>query len=238
MKIVKLHFYLLVCCGAAEGFIEKSVNLRQNVTLKCEVSVRDVFWFLMKPSEPPVYILHSYSSQSLRADYSNTTFNKTFSLQYNSSLFIHNISTNELGVYYCIQTCSQSDINTPPNISSGIRLYIQSHSAENQTSEDEKQSNQSADKCKGVTLWRSLFIILLIICIVAFAGFIVCRCNRTPKAQAQPPDPCLQQHQGNTSTVFLVVDTWGQYWAQSWFPKGLHESSYTVVEFVLFHPVM
>ncbi|KAF5896080.1 uncharacterized protein DAT39_014223, partial [Clarias magur] len=116
---------VLVCCGAAESFTETSVDLGQNVTLKCEVSVRDVLWFLMKPSEPPVFILRSFSSIILEPDYSNTTFSKTFSLRYNSSLFIHNISTNEFGVYYC----SQTQTGSPSDISRGIRLYIQNHSA-------------------------------------------------------------------------------------------------------------
>ncbi|KAI5615205.1 hypothetical protein C0J50_10896, partial [Silurus asotus] len=114
---------LLVCCGAAEGFTEKLVDLGQNVTLQCEMTVKDAIWFLMKPSEPPVYILRSYSSKTLVAHYGNRTFRKIFSLQYNSSLAIHNISTNELGVYYCIR------YGSAPNISRGIRLYIQNHAA-------------------------------------------------------------------------------------------------------------
>ncbi|KAI5608621.1 hypothetical protein C0J50_12242 [Silurus asotus] len=77
----------------------------------------------MKPSEPPVYILRSFSSKTLVPHYSNRTFRKIFSLQHNSNLFIHNISTNELGVYYCIQ------YDSPPLISRGIRLYTQNHAA-------------------------------------------------------------------------------------------------------------
>ncbi|XP_047007686.1 uncharacterized protein LOC108259250 isoform X2 [Ictalurus punctatus] len=198
MRIIKLHFYLLVCCGAAEGFTEKSVDLGQNVTLKCEVSVRDVLWFLMKPSEPPVFILRSFSSRSTRPNYSSMTFSKRFSVQYNSSLFIHNISTNELGVYYCIQSGS------PPNISSGIRLYIRNHSAENQTCEVKQRPNQTADKCEEVRLWKSLFITLVIICLVIFV-IMVCRCKRTPKPGRQHPDPGLQLRQDNTVALYDEV---------------------------------
>ncbi|KAI5627618.1 hypothetical protein C0J50_8484 [Silurus asotus] len=157
MKIVQLHFCLVVCCGALDSLTEELVNLGQNVTLQCEVDVKDVYWFLMKPSEPPVFILRSFSSRSLRAEYSNRAFNKTFSLQHNSSLFIHNISTNELGVYYCSQTSSVS----PPKISHKIRLYIRNHTADNSTSthhQNQTQINES-DKC-GVNFWRSLFITL------------------------------------------------------------------------------
>ncbi|XP_053085346.1 uncharacterized protein LOC117595709 [Pangasianodon hypophthalmus] len=208
MKIV-FWFYLLVCCGAAESFTEKSVDLGQNVTLKCEVSVRDVFWFLMKPSKPPLFILRSFSSKSLEAQYSNTTFNKTFSLQYNSSLFIHNISTNELGVYYCIQTQTGS----PPDISSGIRLYTQNHSAENQTADKHEDKESS--------LMPILIISGIMNCalVVAVTVSIVSCCGKTKSPNC---DVKLQEVNGS----------------QSWLPKAHNESSYTVVEFIPFHTVM
>ncbi|XP_053472704.1 uncharacterized protein LOC128602746 [Ictalurus furcatus] len=218
MKILHIHFYLLVCCGAAESFTEKSVDLGQNVTLKCVVSVKDVYWFLMKPSEPPVFILRSYSSSILEPYYRNTTFSKRFSVQYNSSLFIHNISTNELGVYYCIQTQTGS----PPDISSGIRLYIRNHSAENQTCETEQRPNQTADQCEDVGLWRILFIVLgtincLVIAVVAVSIVTCCGKTKSPNCDVK-----LQEVSGS----------------QSWLAKAHNESSYTVVEFIPFHPVV
>ncbi|XP_060715459.1 uncharacterized protein LOC132838860 isoform X2 [Tachysurus vachellii] len=214
MKILHIHFYLLVFCGAAECFTEKSVDLGQNVTLKCEVSLSNVYWFLMKASERPVLILLSYSSKSLTADYSNTTVNKRFSLQYNSSLFIHNISTNELGVYYCIYTQKGS----PPNISRGIRLYIQSHSAENQT---EECQNQTPDKDGKIRLWRNLFIITgLVIGVVMVAvtvSIIIC-CGKS-----RSPDCDVK--------LLEVTGT------QSWSSNAKNDSSYTVVGFISFHPL-
>ncbi|MCJ8747584.1 hypothetical protein PDJAM_G00155210 [Pangasius djambal] len=215
MKIIQLHFYLLVCCGAAESFTEKSVDLGQNVTLKCEVSVRDVLWFLMKPSEPPMFILRSFSSQSTRAEYSKLTFSKTFSLQYNSSLFIHNISTNELGVYYCIQP------GPPPDISSGIRLYIQNHSADNQMWEIEQQ-NQTAHKHE---LWRRIVIvsgIMNCVVIVSVTVLIGSRCERSnsPKFRLQPPNREEEQLIGSRNC----------------FTRMQNNSTFTVVEFTQLPP--
>ncbi|XP_060715398.1 uncharacterized protein LOC132838820 isoform X2 [Tachysurus vachellii] len=200
MRILVLQFYLLVFCGAAEFFTEKSVDLGQNVTLKCEVSVHDVYWFLMKVSEPPVFILRSYSRISLAADYSNTTFNKRFSLQYNSSLFIHNISTNELGVYYCIHTQKGS----PPNISRGIRLYIHSHSAENQTCNTECLQNQTGGVSTGSEVQTSLIISVIMNCVLVITVFTVQRCRRSPKTQTQPPGSS-QQQQDNGNPVYSEV---------------------------------
>ncbi|XP_053532733.1 uncharacterized protein LOC108259252 isoform X3 [Ictalurus punctatus] len=196
-----LCFYLLVFCGAAESFTEKSVDLGQNVTLKCEVSVNNVFWFLMKPSEPPVFILRSFSSSILEPVYSNTTFSKRFSVQYNSSLFIHNISTNEFGVYYCIQTGS------PYNISSGIRLYIQNHSAENQTCKTEQCQNQTRSTAKENSHLPILIISVTFNCVlvIVVTVFTVRHCRRRPKTQAQPSDPGLQPRQDSTSPVYAEV---------------------------------
>ncbi|XP_047667026.1 uncharacterized protein LOC113634630 isoform X5 [Tachysurus fulvidraco] len=143
----------------------------------------------MKASEPPVFILRTFSSKSMTAEYSSTTFNKRFSLQYNNSLFIHDISTNELGVYYCIHTQKGS----PPNISRGIRLYIQSHSAENQTHNTERLQNQT-----GTWLQMSLIISVIMNCVLVITVFTVQRCRRSPKTQTQPPGSSQQQqHNGN-----------------------------------------
>ncbi|MCJ8747585.1 hypothetical protein PDJAM_G00155220, partial [Pangasius djambal] len=118
-----------------------------------------------------------------------------------SSLFIHNISTNELGVYYCIQTGS------PPNISSGIRLYTQNHSAENQTCKLEQQQNQESNVHKETSLLPILIVSGIMNCalVVAVTVFTVRHCRRPPQTQAQPPDPGLQPHQDNTGLVYAQV---------------------------------
>ncbi|XP_047666964.1 uncharacterized protein LOC113634632 isoform X5 [Tachysurus fulvidraco] len=201
MRILHIPFYLFVFCGAAECFTEKSVDLGQNVTLKCEVSVNNVYWFLMKASEPPVFILRSFNSISLTPQYSNTSVNKRFSLQYNSSLFIHNISSIELGVYCCIQAGS------PPNISRGIRLYIQSHSAGNQTTirEDKQMQNQTDEESKVICSSQPLIVSVIMNCALALVVtvFTVERCRRSPKTQTQPPG--LHQQQDNINPVYAEV---------------------------------
>ncbi|KAK3510011.1 hypothetical protein QTP70_025309, partial [Hemibagrus guttatus] len=156
----------------------------------------------------------SQRSRSLTPGYSNTTFKKRFSLQYNSSLFIHNISTNELGVYYCIQTQTDS----PPDISSGIRLYIQNHSAENQTSTNDECQDQMPDKSGEIRLWRNLFITLgMVIGVVVLAVTVsITSC-------------CGKTKSPNCDVELLEVTG-----TQSWLPKATNDSSYTVVEF---HPL-
>ncbi|XP_046696630.1 uncharacterized protein LOC124380000 [Silurus meridionalis] len=210
MMILHIHFYLLVCCSAAEGFTEKLVDLGQNVTLQCEVAVKHMSWYLMKPSEPPVYILRSFSSKTLDPEYSNRTFSKIFSLQYNSSLFIHNISTNELGVYYCIQCGS------PPNISRGIRLYTQNHAAvpENQTSRPGE-----CNKGEEIRLWRNFLIILGMMNCMGLAAVTVSIVSCCGKTKSINWNGKLQE----------VTES------QSFLAEAHYESIYTAVQF---HPVM
>ncbi|XP_046696635.1 uncharacterized protein LOC124380004 [Silurus meridionalis] len=217
MKILHINFYLLVCYGAADSFTEKLVDFGRNVTLHCEVDIKDVYWFLIKPSEPPVFILRSFSGRSLRAEYSNPTFRKTFSVQYNSSLFIHNISTNVLGVYYC----SKTPAGSPPNISHGFKLYIQNHSAvpENQTSMTRQCQHQTIDKGEEIRLWRNFLIILgMMICmgIAAVTVSIVSCCGKNKPINR---DGKLEEVTG--SQVCL--------------PEAHYQSIYNVVQF---HPVM
>ncbi|XP_058237689.1 uncharacterized protein LOC131347564 [Hemibagrus wyckioides] len=219
MKIIQLHIYLLVCRGAAECFTEKSVNLGEDVTLKCEVSVKNVFWFLMKPSEPPVFILRSYSSKTVDAHYSNTTFRKRFSVQYNSSLFIHNISTKELGVYYCIQTQPAS----LPGISSGIRL----RSADNRESDIKQQKNQTLDKDDKVDkdeLSRNILILsgtAAGLVMLSVTVLITSQCGRSnsPKFHLQPPN-CAEEQLSGPQKSFTQVQN----------------DVFTVVEFTQFPP--
>ncbi|KAI4875472.1 hypothetical protein NFI96_023751, partial [Prochilodus magdalenae] len=136
---------LLVWCGAAEGFSDKLVELGQNVTLDCEVSVKNVYWYLMKPNEPPVLILLSHSSVSTLATYGNhPALNRTFSLQLNSSLFIANVTENELGIYYCALN------ETPPKFSTGTRLQPTSESFSDRL--DRTEGNQTCGRCPDVAV--------------------------------------------------------------------------------------
>ncbi|KAM9494604.1 uncharacterized protein Hap1MRO34_004479 isoform 2-T2 [Clarias gariepinus] len=182
-----LWFYLLVCCVAAQSFTEKSVDLGQNVTLKCEVAVSHVYWYLIKPSEPPLFVLRSFSRKMQTPEYSNRTLSKSFSLKLNGTLYIHRISTNELGVYYCLNTA------LPAKMSRGIRLYIQNNSAEYQNKSDRQFS--------------ILVVLVILTCALAVVAtvFTVFYCRRLPKPQAQSPVPGVQLHQDVPNVVYSEV---------------------------------
>ncbi|XP_076851994.1 uncharacterized protein LOC143504332 [Brachyhypopomus gauderio] len=221
MKITGLLFCVLLWFGATESLTNKLVDLGQNVTLHCKISVKDVYWLLMKPSHPPVFILRSYSSTSTAAMYGNTISDKRFSLQLNSTLFIQNVTLNELGFYYCIKI-------TPSAVSNGINLHSRLNTSENQISEIKQLHNQTRDRDEEMCLWRFLLIasgLLNCVLVIAVTGVIVSHCKQSPGSK-------LQKHQ--------VLDD-----VQNQFPVVLQKevqtskySIFTVVEFHHFNPVL
>ncbi|KAL6462009.1 hypothetical protein MHYP_G00301540 [Metynnis hypsauchen] len=198
MKILQLHLSLLLWCGAAESFTDKLVDLGQTVTLTCEIDVKNVYWFLMKPSQPPVYILRSFTSSSTMAIHSNSSFSKRFSLQINSSLVIHSITLDELGIYYCIFN------ETPPKISTGIRILHTNESSldhHNKTDEHQQLRNLTNDHLDFTRHQQTLLIVSGLMNCVLLCGVIgltVQHCRRPPKPQPQPPESNVQRQQDHS----------------------------------------
>ncbi|XP_076851990.1 uncharacterized protein LOC143504327 [Brachyhypopomus gauderio] len=202
MKTSQLHFCVLLLFGATESLTNKLVDLGQNVTLRCEISVKDVNWFLMKPSHPPVFILRSYSSISTAAMYGNTTSDNRFSLQLNSTLFIQNVTLNELGFYYCIKT-------TPSAVSNGINLYSRLNTSDNQISKIKQLHNQTSDRDEEMCLWRFLLIasgLLNCVLVIAVTGVTVCYCEKEHRRRLRPPDSSHQQPPESGDVQYAVMD--------------------------------
>ncbi|RXN20077.1 immunoglobulin iota chain [Labeo rohita] len=117
MKIIQLHFYLLMWSQATESLTNIEVTLGADVIITCDLAIEEIYWYKQKLPDPPVLILRSYSSTFMGAKYENSNFKHKYSLNTNSRLLIRNISTDELGVYYCVKT---SELK----FSSGTKIYI------------------------------------------------------------------------------------------------------------------
>ncbi|XDV22139.1 hypothetical protein PO909_027098 [Leuciscus waleckii] len=115
MKILQLHFYVLICCRAAVS--DQLTDLGSNVTINCDLDENEVYWILLKTPDPPTVILRSFSTPT-PPFYSNKTFRKKYSLQFKHRLIINNVTADELGVYYCMNT------RTPPKLSNSTRLHF------------------------------------------------------------------------------------------------------------------
>ncbi len=100
---------------ATESVTNTAVTLGADVNISCDLDVKEVYWYRQKS---PVLILRTFDRKSESAKYENSIFEDKYSVKTNSRLFIRNISSDELGVYYCVKT---GEIQ---KFSNGTKIYI------------------------------------------------------------------------------------------------------------------
>ncbi|XP_052395674.1 uncharacterized protein LOC127943344 isoform X5 [Carassius gibelio] len=159
MKIIQLQIYLFMWSRVTESLTNTAVTLGADVIISCDLDIEEIYWFRLKSPDPPELILRTYSSTFEGADNENIIFKLKYSVKTNSSLFIRNISADELGVYYCVKT------SEPQKFSSGTKIYI---------SEQE-------------TPWRNLTIItsvlLNVLLIIALIGLVKSNTDATGRCK-------------------------------------------------------
>uniref|UniRef100_A0A8C1HY73 Ig-like domain-containing protein n=1 Tax=Cyprinus carpio carpio TaxID=630221 RepID=A0A8C1HY73_CYPCA len=162
MKIIQLHIYLLMWYQATECLTNTAVTLGADVNISCDLDIKEIYWYRQKSPDPPVLILRTYKSTFEGAEYENSIFKLKYSVKTNSRLFIRNISTDELGVYYCVKT------SEPQKFSNGTKIYINDLVHKNQT--------ESHDCSQHETQWRNLTIITSVLMnmllIIALIGMV------------------------------------------------------------------
>ncbi len=109
---------LLMWSQATESLTNTAVTLGADVNITCDLDIKEIYWYKHKSPDPPVLILRTYDSTYEGAEYENSIFEDKYSVKTNSRLFIRNISTDELGVYYCVKT------SEPQKFSNGTKIYI------------------------------------------------------------------------------------------------------------------
>uniref|UniRef100_A0A3B4CXG6 Immunoglobulin domain-containing protein n=1 Tax=Pygocentrus nattereri TaxID=42514 RepID=A0A3B4CXG6_PYGNA len=117
MSVVLYIVCLFVWFQPAHSSTDMLVDLGQNVSLNCDLlAVKEIYWFLQQYPSPPKPILRSFYRNSSPYFY-NHSFKVKYSLQEKLQLAIQNITKNELGIFYCVET---GDLM----FRKGIRLYI------------------------------------------------------------------------------------------------------------------
>ncbi|KAK9967719.1 hypothetical protein ABG768_002096 [Culter alburnus] len=189
MKIIQLQLYVLICCRAAEA--NQLTDLGSNVTINCDLDGNEVYWILLKTPDPPTVILRSTSTPKAPFYYNNTFRNK-YSLQF-KHLVISNVTADELGVYYCMNT------RTPPKLSNSTRLHI---AEPIQLTESTKCHNRTEVECidQNQTQWQTIIIIsglingILVIVLIGLVKIFIIG-NRRSTEHSQHLNTDLQQTQ-------------------------------------------
>uniref|UniRef100_A0A671RM11 Immunoglobulin domain-containing protein n=1 Tax=Sinocyclocheilus anshuiensis TaxID=1608454 RepID=A0A671RM11_9TELE len=115
------HSCLLMWSQATESLTNTAVTLGADVIITCDLDIKEIYWYRQKLLDPPVLILRTFDSTYEGAEYENSNLTHKYSVKMNSRLFIRSMSTDELGVYYCIKT------SEPLKFSSGTKIDIKSH---------------------------------------------------------------------------------------------------------------
>ncbi|KAF4097935.1 hypothetical protein G5714_021943 [Onychostoma macrolepis] len=142
------------------------------------------------------FILRTYSSTNEGAKYENSIFKLKYSVKTNSHLFIRNISTDELGVYYCVKT------SEPLKFSNGTKIYISYLVHRNQT--------ESNDAPQHETRWRNLIItsvLFNVLLIIAVIGLVKCCLDATRRSKNTSEKPQSTTAAQNTNDLqYAEVD--------------------------------
>uniref|UniRef100_A0A9J8ADZ2 Si:dkey-208m12.3 n=1 Tax=Cyprinus carpio carpio TaxID=630221 RepID=A0A9J8ADZ2_CYPCA len=161
MKIIQLQLLVLICCKAAVS--DLLTDLGSNVTINCDLDENEVYWILLKTADPPTVILRTlYNIQQITPIppfYYNKTFRNKYSVQFKHRLVINNVTADELGVYYCMNT------RTPPKLSNSTRLHLnetQLTERHNHTELEFIDQNQTQIIIIISALMNGLLLILLI----------------------------------------------------------------------------
>ncbi|XP_076159135.1 uncharacterized protein LOC143142242 [Alosa pseudoharengus] len=185
-----MHFLwflsLLFSSGVSGSSTKLTVEFGQNVTLNCSLSEEEIYWFIW--SEPPVYILRSFGR-----DYETSVFNPQhkefrdkYSLQTFSRLLIHNVTRNELGLYYC------RGVKDNLTFSNGTTLMGKEdhHSPNNVTRIEPQQPQQRPqDYLKSLTSFPFVVSCLLNCIFIILLSVAVKRCSTLKKnnTSVEPP---------------------------------------------------
>ncbi|KAG1939879.1 hypothetical protein F2P79_017110 [Pimephales promelas] len=186
MKIIQLQLYVLICCRAAVS--DQLTDLGSNVTINCDLDENEVYWILQKTPDPPTVILRSMSTMSAPF-YLNKTFRKKYSLQFKHRLVINNVTADELGVYYCMNT------DTPPKLSNSTRLTFNESTQiteyHNHTAVEFIDQNQN--QCQIIIIISGLMNGLLLIVLIGLVKVFVIGNRRSAEESQLNTD--LQQTQ-------------------------------------------
>ncbi|XP_062383995.1 uncharacterized protein LOC134071334 [Sardina pilchardus] len=196
-----MHFLwilsLLFSYGVSESSTKIAVEFGQNVTLNCSFAEDDIYWFIQRQSEPPVYILRSLVRTNAHALFNKQKqreFKRKYSLQTFGRLVIHNVTSSELGSYYC------RGLKDPLTFSNATTLMVEEdhHSVCNVTRIEPQQPRPwPQDSLKSLTSLPFIVSCLLnCILIILLLVLAVKRCSTQKKksTSVEPPQDSDSLH--------------------------------------------
>ncbi|NP_001373764.1 uncharacterized protein LOC101882843 precursor [Danio rerio] len=178
--VLLLLVYLLLWCQTTGSLTDKRVNLGENVTLDCQIGVKEMYWVFQKLIDSPVLILRTYSSESTAPRLLEERFRGKYSSLTYSRLFISNITIDELGIYYCLNRN-----NTGIQLSSGIRLNITESTKDHNQNECNKHQPQVDKSLETQKILTAASFLLNTVLIIAIIGLLMSKLKKPTKSRQQ-----------------------------------------------------
>ncbi|XP_065115979.1 uncharacterized protein [Paramisgurnus dabryanus] len=185
-NIMRLQLYLLIWAQTVNALMDKLTDLGQNVNINCDLDGNEVYWILLKLPDPPVIILRTTTHKPF---YYNKKYKQKYFIQSKNQLFINNVTLDELGVYYCMNTDT-----TSKTFSNVTRLHINDPIPESQNKTVELHCGQTLTQCHIVSIISGVFNAVLLIVVIGLMKVFVFgskTISKTPKTQdnlQQPED--------------------------------------------------
>ncbi|XP_048038686.1 uncharacterized protein LOC125263655 isoform X1 [Megalobrama amblycephala] len=173
---------LLLVCQTTESLTDEQVNLGQNMTLDCQIDVKEIYWVFQKLTDSPVLILRTFSSGSTKPVFYDERFKDKYSSLTLSRLFINNITIDELGIYYCVKTTRSG-----PQLSNGTRLYI-TEAVRDHNQTEVNNNSQCPNTPQALIV---LYAILSIVIFLAIIGLLQIKLQERKKRHKQCQDEQL-----------------------------------------------
>ncbi|XP_026054329.1 uncharacterized protein LOC113040221 isoform X3 [Carassius auratus] len=180
MRTVHLLLFCLLVCQTTESLTDKLVNLGGNVTLDCQIDVKDIYWVFQKLTDSPLLLLRTCTSNSTSSHVQDQRLKDKYSSLTQSHLFIINITIHELGIYYCAKPAT-----TKLQFSNGTRLYI-NESAQDQNEPEDKHQEQLCEETLEMHMILNVTSILLnFVLIIAIIGLLMLKLKKPRKRRQQ-----------------------------------------------------
>ncbi|XP_051549573.1 uncharacterized protein LOC127438204 [Myxocyprinus asiaticus] len=204
MKIIQLLILdLLLWCQAAQSLIDQLTDLGQNVTINCTLDEGGIYWLLLKLPDPPVMILRTTQTNFFCF---NKTFRHKYSVQSHRHLFINNVTTDELGDYYCMKKDT-----VPPEFSDGTRLHIIEPTQPTELTESQTHTVVQ-NIVQSQTQWHIIILISALlngVLIIVVTGCLSCYSGKSVKLQGtqlQTTFIAVEQSQELSKLQYTEVD--------------------------------
>ncbi|KAK7126636.1 hypothetical protein R3I94_017969 [Phoxinus phoxinus] len=196
MRTAQLLLFFLLVCQTTESLRDERVNLGENVTLDCQIDVKNIYWVFQKLTDPPVVMMRTFTSHSTTAQFNYARFKDKYSSLTLSRLFISNITIDELGIYYCIKT------GPTLQLSDGTRLYI----TEDVQDHNQTEVNNNSQSPNALQALMILYVILNIVMFLAIIGLLQIKLQVCKKTHQQCQDEELEQLYSTNDEEFSEVE--------------------------------